>query len=108
MVQKLLGLPTDTPNPHLWYDPKTMPAAAKAMAADLEQLQPAHAAYFESNLKTFLASLNPWYQAIAAFKKRIQERDGCDDRAGGGLLAHRHGHRQPDPVAVPGGHHERR
>ena len=30
-VQKLLGLPDDTANPHLWYDPKTMPAVAKAV-----------------------------------------------------------------------------
>jgi zinc/manganese transport system substrate-binding protein len=72
VVQKLLGLPTDTPNPHLWYDPKTMPATAKAMAADLEQLQPDHAAYFESNLNTFLTSLDPWYRAIAAFKDKYK------------------------------------
>ena len=52
VVQKLLGLPTDTPNPHLWYSPRTMPAAAKAMAAALEQLEPAHKAYFVQALKT--------------------------------------------------------
>lgn len=34
-VQHLLGLPDDTANPHLWYDPKTMPAVAKAVAAAL-------------------------------------------------------------------------
>ncbi len=28
-VQHLLGLPDSTPNPHLWYDPKTMPAVAQ-------------------------------------------------------------------------------
>jgi len=72
VVQDLLGLPTDTPNPHLWYDPTTMPAAARAMAAALEQLQPAHAAYFESNLTTFLTSLNPWLDAIAAFKAKYK------------------------------------
>jgi zinc/manganese transport system substrate-binding protein len=72
VVQKLLGLPTDTPNPHLWYDPKTMPAAARAMATALEKLQPAHAAYFESNLETFLASLDPWNQAVAAFKDKYK------------------------------------
>jgi zinc/manganese transport system substrate-binding protein len=27
-VQKLLGLPDSTPNPHLWYEPATMPAVA--------------------------------------------------------------------------------
>ena len=68
VVQNLLGLPNSTPNPHLWYDPKTMPAVAEAMASDLSELRPAHAAYFEANLKTFLASLDPWFAAIAAFK----------------------------------------
>ena len=32
-VQKLLGLPESTPNPHLWYKPSTMPAVAKAWSA---------------------------------------------------------------------------
>src|SRR5271165_3190671 len=41
VVQHLLGLPDSTPNPHLWYSPRTMPAAAKAMAAQLSALQPA-------------------------------------------------------------------
>jgi zinc/manganese transport system substrate-binding protein len=67
-VQQLLGLPDSTPNPHLWYDPKTMPAVAKAVAADLSALQPAHAAYFQGNVKTFDASLQPWMKAIASFK----------------------------------------
>jgi zinc/manganese transport system substrate-binding protein len=70
IVQNLLGLPASTPNPHLWYDPKTMPAAAKAMAADLAALQPAHKAYFQANLATFDKSLTPWLTAIAQFKAR--------------------------------------
>jgi zinc/manganese transport system substrate-binding protein len=70
VVQNLLGLPTDTPNPHLWYSPKTMPAAAKAMAADLSALQPSHKAYFDANLARFDASLTPWFNAIAQFKAR--------------------------------------
>ena len=67
-VQHLMGLPSDTPNPHLWYDPKTMLAVAKAIAADLAALQPDHAKDFEANLRTFDASLKPWLDAIAAFK----------------------------------------
>jgi zinc/manganese transport system substrate-binding protein len=70
VVQDLLGLPTDTPNPHLWYNPRTMPAAAKAMAADLSAMLPAHKAFFEANLKKFDASLVPWFNAIAAFKAK--------------------------------------
>ena len=69
-VQKLLGLPDDTANPHLWYDPKTMPAVAKAVAEQLSALQPAQAAYFQGNANKFIASLQPWNAAIAAFKAR--------------------------------------
>ena len=71
VVQKLLGLPTDTANPHLWYSPRTMPAAARAMAADLSALQPSHAAYFDANLATFDKSLDPWLAAISAFKAKF-------------------------------------
>jgi zinc/manganese transport system substrate-binding protein len=68
VVQNLLGLPTDTPNPHLWYSPTTMPAVARAMAADLSALLPAHKAYFTANLAKFDSSLTPWLNAIAQFK----------------------------------------
>ncbi|MDQ1542794.1 MAG: zinc/manganese transport system substrate-binding protein [Actinomycetota bacterium] len=68
VAQNVLGLPDSTPNPHLWYDPKTMPAVAKQIAADLSSIQPAHKAYFESNLKTFDASLTTWTDALASFK----------------------------------------
>jgi len=67
-VQQLLGLPDSTPNPHLWYSPKTMPAVAKAVADDLSKLSPAHAAYFRANVTTFDKSLQPWLTAIAQFK----------------------------------------
>src|SRR5579864_3440564 len=35
VVQSLLGLPDDTPNPHLWYDPNTMPKVAQAIESAL-------------------------------------------------------------------------
>jgi zinc/manganese transport system substrate-binding protein len=69
-VQDVLGLPTDTPNPHLWYKPTTMPAVAKVMVKDLDKLAPSHAAYFEANLKAFDSSLKPWLTAIATFKSK--------------------------------------
>jgi zinc/manganese transport system substrate-binding protein len=69
-VQHLLGLPDSTANPHLWYNPKTMPAVAKALATDLSALDPAHASTFHANETTFVASLQPWVKAIAAFKAK--------------------------------------
>jgi zinc/manganese transport system substrate-binding protein len=70
VVQHLLGLPDNTPNPHLWYDPRTMPLVARAIASDLSGLQPAHKAYFAANLRKFNASLRPWLSAIAQFKAK--------------------------------------
>jgi len=94
-VQDLLHLPSDTPNPHLWYKPTTMPAVAKAIAADLTALEPKHAAEFAARLRTFDESLDPWLRAIATFKARyagtpvavtepvgdyLLEAAGCDIR----------------------------
>jgi zinc/manganese transport system substrate-binding protein len=73
VVQNLLGLPDDTPNPHLWYKPVTMPAVAKALVTDLTALEPSHAAYFQANATKFDASLQPWYKAIAQFKKEYPD-----------------------------------
>jgi zinc/manganese transport system substrate-binding protein len=70
VVQDLLGLPTSTPNPHLWYMPSTMPVVANAIAADLAAIQPAHAAYFRANAARFVESLTAWDNAIAAFKAK--------------------------------------
>ena len=67
-VQTLLGLPNSTENPHLWYDPTTMPAVAKQIAKDLGALDPAHAAYFTARVTTFDSSLDTWYADIAALK----------------------------------------
>ena len=67
-VQQLLGLPDSTPNPHLWYQPATMPAVANAIAAGLGQVDPAHASYYRANAASFITSLGAWTRAIAAFR----------------------------------------
>ena len=69
-VQQVLGLPDSTPNPHLWYDPATMPAVAKAIATGLSALQPGHKAYFQARLTAFNRSLDPWQNAIAQFRAK--------------------------------------
>ena len=67
-VQHVLGLPDNTPNPHLWYSPTTMPKVASKIAKALDKLLPSHAAYFNARATKFVASLNPWLRAIAHFK----------------------------------------
>ena len=55
-------------NPHLWYDPATMPAVAKALAAALSAADPPHADYYATGLRAFLASLQPVNDKIAAIR----------------------------------------
>ncbi len=57
-------------NPHLWYDPATMPAVAKALTLALSKADPAHAAEFQARLATFIASLKPLDEKIDAVRKK--------------------------------------
>jgi len=58
-------------NPHLWYDPATMPAAAKALAEAFVKADPAHKEHYAARLKTFLASLKPINDKIAAIRSKF-------------------------------------
>ena len=55
-------------NPHLWFDPPTMPAVAKALATALWQADPEHKADYEARLNTFVASLSPLAKKIAEIR----------------------------------------
>jgi zinc/manganese transport system substrate-binding protein len=57
-------------NPHLWYDPATMPAVAKALTAVLAKADPAHAGEYKARLAAFLSSLKPLHEKIAALRKK--------------------------------------
>jgi zinc/manganese transport system substrate-binding protein len=59
---------TASDNPHLWYDPATIPAVAKALAGLLGRADPAHQAEYEMRLQAFLASLLPLEQKIAELR----------------------------------------
>ncbi|MCI1220024.1 MAG: zinc ABC transporter substrate-binding protein [Bifidobacterium sp.] len=67
-AQQVLGLPDDTPNPHLWYKPETMPAVAATLAATLTRLDPSNAKDYASNLQTFDTSLQKYWKALDTFK----------------------------------------
>jgi zinc/manganese transport system substrate-binding protein len=69
-AQAVRGLPDSTANPHLWYDPRTMPAVASAIASALGRIQPSHAGYFHARAQRFIGSLTPWMRALAAFAHR--------------------------------------
>ncbi|MGE5145611.1 MAG: metal ABC transporter solute-binding protein, Zn/Mn family [Candidatus Eiseniibacteriota bacterium] len=57
-------------NPHLWYDPATMPAVADALAARLTALDPDRRADYAVNLTRFHEALLPLDAKVAALKQR--------------------------------------
>ena len=57
-------------NPHIWYDPATMPAVAKSLAAALTAADPAHRNDYEARLATFVASLKPLNDKVAAIRDK--------------------------------------
>ena len=57
-------------NPHLWYDPATMPAVAAAIADALAKSDSAHAADYSAQLKVTLAALAQITQRIAQLKAK--------------------------------------
>jgi zinc/manganese transport system substrate-binding protein len=56
-------------NPHLWYKPAYMKAAAKALVADLSAIDPAHRADYERGEAQFVDSMKPVDDKIAAMRK---------------------------------------
>jgi zinc/manganese transport system substrate-binding protein len=56
-------------NPHLWYDPAYMKAAAKTLVADLIAVDPAHKADYEQGEAKFLDSLKPLDDKIGTMRK---------------------------------------
>ena len=58
-------------NPHLWYDPAYMTAAATAIAAALGEVDPAHKADYQQREAAFVTSLAPLKAEIAAMKAQF-------------------------------------
>jgi zinc/manganese transport system substrate-binding protein len=69
IVARLVGRKAGD-NPHLWYDPAYMKAAAKALVADLIAVDPAHKADYEQSYAKFIDSLKPLDDKIAELKKK--------------------------------------
>ena len=59
-------------NPHLWYDPATLPRVAEAIAATLTAADPAHAADYAANLATLTASFKRIDARVAALGARYK------------------------------------
>ncbi len=58
-------------NPHLWYDPDYVNAAAVQMEQDLVALDPANASYYETQYQTLRSSLAQYQDRIASIKQQF-------------------------------------
>jgi zinc/manganese transport system substrate-binding protein len=70
IVAQLVGARPGT-NPHIWYEPGTMPTYAKALVTTLSQRDPAHAVDYQQNLQHFLRSLEPVQARISDIRARF-------------------------------------
>ena len=70
-VADLIGA-KDGDNPHIWYDPRTMPALAEALESALIKNHPpdAYSAFCCQNLFHFKASMKPEIDEITAIKSK--------------------------------------
>jgi zinc/manganese transport system substrate-binding protein len=55
-------------NPHVWYDPATVPVVARALADAFRKADPGHAADYAARLETFLSSLKPIDSKVAEIR----------------------------------------
>lgn len=57
-------------NPHLWYDPATMPELARAVVEYLVQIDPGNAAFYRDQYRRVQGSLRPLAAKVAALRAR--------------------------------------
>lgn len=58
-------------NEHIWYDPRTMPKLANALASKFAKEKPAKKATFKANAKKYIASLNSLNALITKLKQNV-------------------------------------
>lgn len=69
-VAALVGATSGSSNPHLWYSPTYVRAAATAIAAQLSAASPADRATFANGLDTFLSSYQRYATVLATIKAK--------------------------------------
>lgn len=69
-VAELIGV-EEGDNPHVWYDPKAMPALANALTDALAAADPDGKAAFESRRDAFLVALAPIGETVASLRERF-------------------------------------
>lgn len=71
VIAKLLNIKTSD-NPHIWYDPTTIPRYASSLAVLLTQMDPAHRNYYNQQLDLFIKSYGPLLKQVAHLRQLYQ------------------------------------
>lgn len=66
LMHKKVGM-----NPHIWYDPKTMPVLARAFVKELIKCDPAHKQHYQKNLKSFLRQARHYQSVIRKDREKF-------------------------------------
>jgi zinc/manganese transport system substrate-binding protein len=74
-------------NPHLWYDPRAVPALAAALTASLSAADPEGAGQYQSRFKGYAASLQELNQKIEAIRGRSAGTEVAASEPVFGLMA---------------------
>lgn len=69
-VAALLGR-REGENPHVWYDPRTMPRLAARLTELLSEIDPAHASDYQARLAALRADLAPLERRVAELRARF-------------------------------------
>jgi zinc/manganese transport system substrate-binding protein len=59
-------------NPHLWYQPGTMPEVARAVSGYLAGIDPANARFYHERTGLFIQSLRPLNDKVASLRRRFR------------------------------------
>ena len=70
----VLGVGGPGANPHLWYDVPRLDRIATAIAAGLEQADPAHTRSYQAGLRRFEAGLRPLTREVASIRRAYAGR----------------------------------
>ena len=69
-IATVVGVTGGNPNPHLWYDPAYVTAAATSIASHLAAVDPVHSKAFQANLQAFLAAYQPYVETLENIKQK--------------------------------------
>ncbi len=69
-VDKVVGVTGDNPNPHLWYDPVYVTAAATAIEQHLVSAEPNDSRDFQTNLQAFLTAYQPYVDTLQTIRQK--------------------------------------